>query len=76
MNDLIESGAASVSDPDGALIVANAIGAVVGDGGGDGPPTIGLEVGTKAVDATEVRARFIYRKLVTFSFSECCQCSY
>ena len=57
MNDLIESGAASVSDPDGALIVANAIGAVVGDGGGDGPPTIGLEVGTKAVDATEVSGR-------------------
>ena len=56
MNDLIESGAATVTDPDGALIIANAIGSIIGDGGGDGPPTVGLEVGTKAVDVTEVKA--------------------
>ena len=50
INELIESGAASVTDPDGALIVTNSIGGVLGDGEG----TVGLEVGTKAVDATEV----------------------
>ena len=50
INELIESGAASVTDPDGALIVTNSIGGVLGDSEG----TVGLEVGTKAVDATEV----------------------
>ena len=43
-----------MSDPDGALIVANSIGSVVGDGNSDGESSVGLEVGTKAVDATEV----------------------
>jgi hypothetical protein len=56
---LIESGAISVTDPDGALIVANAIGTVIGDGGGDGQSTVGLEVGTKAVDATEVSCVYL-----------------
>ena len=57
---MLESGATSVADPDGALIVANAIGAVIGDGGGDGKATVGLEVGTKAVDATEVSGSRYY----------------
>ena len=59
MNDLVNSGASAVSDPEAALMVTNAIKSIIGDdteeeGGGGGGGSVGLEVTTKAVDATEV----------------------
>ena len=54
LNSLLESGGEAVSDPDAALIMVNTIGSVVGPGESEGPPSVGLEVGTKAVAATEV----------------------
>ena len=59
--DLLDSGAGSVSDPDTALIVVNTIGSVVGPGDTEGPKSVGLEVGTKAVDATEVYCNFCHK---------------
>ena len=55
LENLLDSGAGAVSDPDSALIMVNTIGSVVGPSGGEGPSSVGLEVGTKAVAATEVR---------------------
>ena len=61
MNDLVNSGASAVSDPEAALMVTNAIKSIIGDDkeegeGGGGSGSVGLEVTTKAVDATEVRS--------------------
>ena len=59
MDDLVNSGASAVSDPEGALMVTNAIKSIIGDdtengGGGGASSSVGLEVTTKAVEATEV----------------------
>ena len=61
MDDLVNSGASAVSDPEAALMVTNAIKSIIGEesqaeGGGGGGGSVGLEVTTKAVDATEVRS--------------------
>ena len=61
MDDLVNSGASAVSDPEAALMVTNAIKSIIGDdtengGGGGASGSVGLEVTTKAVDATEVRS--------------------
>ena len=58
MDDLVNSGASAVSDPEGALMVTNAIKSIIGDdtGNGGGSSSVGLEVTTKAVEATEVRS--------------------
>ena len=53
LDDLINSGGGAVSDPGGALILVNTIGSVLGTED-EGPKSIGLEVGNKAVDATGV----------------------
>ena len=47
-----------MTDPEAALMVTNAIKSIIG-GEGEGGDTgaVGLEVTTKAVDATEVRSR-------------------
>ena len=55
----MNSGASAVSDPEAALMVTNAIKSIIGDDkgaeeGGAGSGSVGLEVTTKAVDATEV----------------------
>ena len=58
MDDLVNSGASAVSDPEAALMVTNAIKSIIGDDtgedGGGGSSSVGLEVTTKAVDATEL----------------------
>ena len=54
MNDLIDSGADSVSDPDSALMVTNAINSIIGGDEGAGDGSVGLEVAQGAVKATEV----------------------
>ena len=58
MDDLVNSGASAVSDPEAALMVTNAIKSIIGEDkgeeGGGGSSSVGLEVTTKAVDATEV----------------------
>ena len=56
LTDLLESGATEVTDPNSALIVANIIKSIVNDGGEGSNSTIGMEVSTKAVNATEVRS--------------------
>ena len=62
MDDLMSSGASAVSDPEAALMVTNAIKSIIGDdtgdegGGGGASSSVGLEVTTKAVEATEVRS--------------------
>ena len=62
MDDLMSSGASAVSDPEAALMVTNAIKSIIGDDtgdegkGGGGSSSVGLEVTTKAVEATEVRS--------------------
>ena len=61
MDDLVNSGASAVSDPEAALMVTNAIKSIIGEDkeegeGGGGSGSVGLEVTTKAVDATEVRS--------------------
>ena len=51
------SGASAVTDPEGALMVTNAIKSIIGaDEEGEDTGAVGLEVTNKAVDATEVRA--------------------
>ena len=57
MNDLVASGAESVSDPDSALMVTNAIASIIsgdGESGTGATNTVGLEVSTKAIEATDV----------------------
>ena len=56
INTLLQSGITAIADPDGALIAANAIKAVIGDQtpNDDSLPTIGIEVATNAFNATEV----------------------
>ena len=54
MNDLINSGADSVSDPDSALMVTNAINSIIGGEEGASDGSVGLEVAQGAVTATEV----------------------
>ena len=50
------SGASAVTDPEGALMVTNAIKSIIGaDEDGEDTGAVGLEVTNKAVDATEVR---------------------
>ena len=59
MDDLINSGAESVSNPESALMVTNAIASILGsDDGNSTQSTVGIEVATKAIDATEVRRNF------------------
>ena len=62
MDDLINSGADAVSDPDGALMVTSAINSIIGGDEGASDGSVGLEVADKAVKATEV-----IWKLETFS---------
>ena len=54
MDDLINSGADAVSDPDGALMVTSAINSIIGGDEGASDGSVGLEVADKAVKATEV----------------------
>jgi len=59
MDDLINSGAESVSNPESALMVTNAIASILGsDDGNSTQSTVGIEVATKAIDATEVKRNF------------------
>ena len=52
---LVNSGASAVTDPEAALMVTNAINSIIGGDQGEGDTgSVGLEVTTKAVDATEV----------------------
>ena len=60
MNDLINSGADSVSDPDSALMVTNAINSIIGGEEGASDGSVGLEVAQGAVTATEVESNLIY----------------
>ena len=56
MNDLVSSGASAVTDPEAALMVTNAIKSIIGGDNQEGDTgSVGLEVTTKAVHATEVK---------------------
>ena len=54
LDALLEAGGGSIADPDTALILSNTIADIIGPPAKDGEKTtIGLEVGTKAVDTME-----------------------